>query len=187
MKRTKINQFTVLTLVLSLVTIGLLGASLAKYTTELNGYGSATVANWSFTATGIGTSETPITLTDSTLGELVTDGDIAPGTDGSFAIGVDGTGSDVAIGYTIAFSELTNKPDNLTFYSDSEYTTAIDLTTDTITGTLPLTALTNTETIYWQWPYASEDITDTSDSANADVSFNIIVTGTQVDPSAATE
>ena len=126
MKNKNIGRLGVVALVLTLVSMTLMGGTLAKYTTEVTGTGTATVAKWSFKASDAENSSTfSVSLKDTTLNSKVADDKIAPGTDGSFNIVIDATGSETALDYKIAFSELTNKPDNLKFYSDAAFTSEI--------------------------------------------------------------
>lgn len=187
MKKSTLRNLGVMAVVLCLVTTSLLGGTLAKYTTEITGTGSATVAAWSFKVNDNASTISEVKLTDTSLNSKVTDSKIAPGTDGSFDVKIDASGSDVAVGYKIAFSNVTNQPKNLKFYSDSNFENEIDLTTgieDEIALADVGTAVT--ETIYWQWAY---DDTAASNKDNTDagkaMSFTITVTGTQLDPTVA--
>ena len=116
---------------------------------------------------------------------------IAPGTNGSFDIILDATGADVAIDYAVTFDNLVNKPINMKFtYGDKTSDTLKGLE-DVLKGRIALNdARTKTLTIKWSWDYqtgttaeekANNDKIDTNDSGK-DFSFDIKVTGTQVNP-----
>ncbi|WP_418252314.1 hypothetical protein [Gordonibacter urolithinfaciens] len=184
-KKSYAARLGVLAVALSLVTACLLGGTMAKYVTEVSGTGSATVAAWSFKANDQ-TKEFTVDLADTANTNVATDR-IAPGTKGSFGIKVDATGSETALDYTIAFSNLTNMPDGLKFYSDIDRTIAItDLATyKGFDGGIALTEVGTpvTKTVYWEWAYEGDNTKDTAAGTNASkaASFKITVTGTQKD------
>lgn len=197
MKKNHAARLGALALALTLVSTCLMGGTLAKYTTTVTGTATATVAKWSFKANG----ETA-TIADIDLGNTlkynannIISKVIAPGTEGSFDIIVDATGSEVGIDYTIRFSDVKNKPTNLLFYKDSEHKDPInDLFIPGNTGfdgiiDANATDKTVTKTVYWAWSYNStdNDVADTAYGKDDSVdkrkmTFRITVTGTQVDP-----
>ena len=167
----------------------------AKYKTTLTGNGTATVAKWSFKVNGQ-TQTIPNIDLATTMKENnnVVEGKIAPGTEGSFDLNLDATGSEVAIDYNIKLA-VTEKPSNLRFYTDSSYTKEIASTDGVmnVSGVMSLEEIKTiqTKTIYWKWPYqtgtATNDIVendkiDTDDSKKS-VTMAITVTGTQRNPS----
>lgn len=168
---------------LTLVSTCLLGGTMAKYMTTVAGEGKATVADWQFK---VNEEEQKFTVELKDLTGKTADGKIAPGSEGSFEIRIDGTGSDVAIDYEAVFSNIKNEPGNFKFYSDSTYTTEIaDLSNyKDIKGTIAADASAAdkkaTHTIYWQWPYNAGE-TDTV-PAEKSMTFDISVTGTQQNP-----
>ncbi|MCD2493254.1 hypothetical protein LQE92_11550 [Lacrimispora sp. NSJ-141] len=175
--------------VLTLVTTCLLGGTLAKYTTSVNGTGTAEVAAWSFQVNG-STAQFDVDLSDTSTKKVnVAEGKIAPGSEGKFDIKVDGKGSDVAIDYTIAFSELQNKPANLEFYSDAAYGTKIpDLAAyDGLNGTIAVDAVGTpvTKTVFWKWDYSADNAGTTDNTETGSMTFKITVTGTQKAPAAS--
>ncbi|MDN4469665.1 hypothetical protein [Gordonibacter sp. RACS_AR68] len=186
-KKSYAARLGVLAVALSLVTACLLGGTMAKYVTEVTGTGSATVAKWSFTANGKTDTFGSIDLA-KTAYTNVAEKKIAPGTEGSFDIVLDASGSDVAVDYTIAFSNLQNKPKNLKFYSDKDKSTEISDLATALTGTIELkdvgTAVT--KTVYWDWAIGSSDADNSTDTANGtaakSMTFDIAVTGTQKTP-----
>lgn len=192
MKKKTVGRLGVVALALTLISTCLMGGTLAKYTTEVTGTGSATVAKWSFKANDQTATFTDIDLA-STAYTNVAAKKIAPGTEGSFDIKLDASGSEVAVKYEIAFSNLKNKPANLKFYTNEACTDEItDLTSKTLTDTIELADVETpvTKTIYWKWAYEtnSGDAADTNagKGANADatskMTFDIKVTGTQATP-----
>lgn len=192
-KKSYASRLGVLAVALTLVTACLLGGTMAKYVTEVTGTGSATVAKWSFTANGETETFTDINIASTAYTNINnTDKNrIAPGTEGSFDITLDATGSDVAVDYTIAFSNLKNKPTNLKFYSDEAGTTEITNLATGFTGKIDYNAtadaMKTTKTVYWKWAYqtGSSDATDVADSGK-DMTFDIKVTGTQAEPTKKT-
>lgn len=198
-KKSYAARLGALAVALSLVTACLLGGTMAKYVTEVTGTGSATVAAWSFKANEktdtftVDLAKTAYTNINNTGGNK-----IAPGTEGSFDIKLDASGSDVAVDYTIAFSNLQNKPTNLKFYSDENMATEIaDLTNTTaLNGEIKLADISKpvTKTIYWEWAYEigndeatkkTNNAQDVKDAVNS-MTFDITVIGTQQTPATPT-
>ena len=167
----------------------------AKYKTTLKGNGTATVAKWSFKVNGQ-TQTIPNIDLATTMKKVnnVAENKLAPGTEGSFDLNLDATGSEVAIDYNIKLA-VTEKPTNLRFYTDSSYTKEIASTDGVmnVSGVMSLEEIKTiqTKTIYWKWAYqtgtAANDIVandkiDTADSKKS-VTMTITVTGTQRNPS----
>ena len=167
----------------------------AKYKTTLKGNGTAQVAKWSFKVNGQTQTIPDIDLA-TTMKKVnnVAENKIAPGTEGSFDLNLDATGSEVAIDYNIKLA-VTEKPTNLRFYTDSSYTKEIASTDGVmnVSGVMSLEEIktVQTKTIYWKWAYqtgtATNDIVandkiDTADSKKS-VTMTITVTGTQRNPS----
>ena len=167
----------------------------AKYKTTLTGNGTATVAKWSFKVNGQTQTIPDIDLaTTMKENNNVVEGKLAPGTEGSFELNLDATGSEVAIDYNIKLA-VTEKPSNLRFYTDSSYTKEIASTDGVmnVSGVMSLEEIKTiqTKTIYWKWAYqtgtATNDIVandkiDTADSKKS-VTMTITVTGTKRNPS----
>ena len=181
----------------------------SKYTTTLTGNGTAAVAKWDF---GTSTELKNINLASASFYN-VADKKIAPGTSGSFDVVVNANTSEVSIDYVITLSKIKNKPANLHFYKDAGHTQLAD-TLDTGDGVSYSGRLdynktnpaTKTVTIYWDWAYTtsgnyagtdtnyvdangnkltSNDDVDTKDGTNANnCTFDLTVTGTQVEPTA---
>lgn len=161
------KRFGAVAFALTVASSCIVGGTLAKYTTTVAGTGSAIVAKWapSFKgktggASGTFNDSVDVELKDTTLGNKVTDGKIAPGTDGSFSIQISPGATDVMFKYSITLSNFTNQPKNLKFYSDSTFTTEL---TEKSAGSgiyelykdeeMALNGADVTKTIYWQWPY----------------------------------
>lgn len=195
-KKGIVGRLAAVALVLSLVTMSLTSGTLAKYASSASGNATATVAKWAIkftdgadTPTEYNDSHT-ITLnlkdTQKVTDKLVADNKIAPGTTGSFAMAVDGTGTEVAFDYTIELdlSGLTGVP--LEFYDGDPAGSGTKITPAsgkiTVTGTVMVggTATAKTD-IYWKWNStgigsgATEDARDT-DLGVAAATFTIPVT-----------
>ncbi|MBE5805229.1 MAG: hypothetical protein E7313_00675 [Clostridiales bacterium] len=129
----------------------------AKYQTTINGTATGETAKWSFKVSDGNTStqeiEFPMTRTDNNTS--VAEGIIAPGTFGEIEIGIDATGTETALTYTIE-GELTNLPTNMKFYSDAERTLDLTIIENKFTkgGYMKLNEIGEiTEKIYWEWPF----------------------------------
>ncbi len=190
------NKPVIILLALLLITaIAFSMYAYAKYKTTLTGNGTATVAKWSFKVNGQ-TQIIPDIDLATTMKKVnnVAENKLAPGTEGSFDLNLDATGSEVAIDYNIKLA-ITEKPSNLRFYTDSSYTKEIASTDGVmnVSGVMSLEEVKTiqTKTIYWKWAYqtgtAANDIVandkiDTADSKKS-VTMTITVTGTQRNPS----
>lgn len=182
MKKTNIARLSALALTLCLASTALMSGTMAKYTTTVTGNGTATVAKWNFKVNN-GTQNFTVNLGDTLNYSNVATKTIAPGTEGSFDIELDATGSDTAVDYEIAFGNLTNKPENLKFCSDQACGTVIDLTDPDkakVSGNIGLSNKPVTKTIYWKWAYDGSDTAPIT--GNEKMSFTITVTGTQSTP-----
>ena len=170
------------------------GQAYAKYVSEVRGEGTAEVATWSFKVNGQNEQVEEINLASTCDNETLVGNKIAPGTSGSFNIIVDATGSEVGINYNIAFTEEENKPQNLKFiYNDTEYNSIKDLGND-LSGTINANDEEKTITlnIKWKWDYetgsnpgevTTNDLIDTQDAQRIqNYTFDVVVTGTQVEP-----
>ncbi len=197
-KQTQQSNKKAITILLALLLITAVVFSMyayAKYKTTLTGNGTATVAKWSFKVNGQTQTIPDIDLaTTMKENNNIVKGKLAPGTEGSFDLNLDATGSEVAIDYSIKLT-ITEKPSNLRFYRDSEYTKEIASTDGVmnISGVMSLEEIKTiqTKTIYWKWAYQTgtetndiiaNDKIDTEDSTKS-VKMKIEVTGTQRNPS----
>ena len=170
------------------------GQVYAKYMSKVEGHGTAVVANWNFKVNEKEEQLQAISLNSTINNKTVSNNKIAPGTQGSFQIKLDATGAEVGIDYIVRFENESNKPTNLKFkYENKEYKSLTELQND-LTGTINANDAEKTKiiTIDWVWPYetgtTAEQIlaNDKIDTQNAksirNYTFNIIVTGTQVNP-----
>lgn len=181
--------------ILSCIVLAFIGGqSFSKYVSEVRGDGMAEVATWSFKVNGQKEEVQTIQLASTCNNETLVNNKIAPGTNGSFNIMVDGTGSDVGIDYNIKFENESAKPSNLKFiYNNQTYHSISELEED-LSGTILANEenKTKTLTINWQWDYetgnteseiAKNDQIDTQNAQDiANYTFNVIVSGTQVVP-----
>lgn len=184
-----------LALVLTLMTTCLTGGTLAKFVTEVEGTATATVAAWEFKATG----KDKDTLTSIDMGrtayteDTIKEGVIAPGTQGSFDIVLDGSGSGVGIEYVVTINksseaDASDLPDDLVFKVDSsEY-----ILGDKIEGTIDYaegdTAMQKTITVNWEWDYGQDDTAAANDNGYAGKTWKLDIkaTGTQIKPAETT-
>lgn len=179
-------------ILLSVATIGVVGGNTySKYFTKIDGEGNAEIARWSFRANSTSTVMEKIQLNNVYNTNILKNKTIAPGTNGSFDIILDATGADVAIDYAVTFDNLVNKPTNMKFTYGNKTSDTLKGLEDVLKGRIALNdARTKTLTIKWSWDYqtgttaeekANNDKIDTNDSGK-DFSFDIKVTGTQVNP-----
>lgn len=171
-----------------------IGQAYAKYFTKLKGEGVAEIASWDFKVNGQKEQVEKINLNSTMNNESLIGNKIAPGTEGSFNIVIDATGTDVGINYNIDFSEESNKPTNLKFTYDEKEYNSIEELTDNLSGVINANDENKERTlnIKWKWDYetgetpeeiASNDEIDTKEAATlADYTFNVTVSGTQVQP-----
>lgn len=192
-KSQKKNWLIVIELILVVIVVFSIYAY-SRYRSQLNGEGIATIAKWSFKVNGQKETIATINLADTMkTNNVIKQGTVAPGTEGSFDFEIDGSGSEVAIEYTINLN-LIEKPQNLNFYTDSEYSQKIEENEGImiITGGIPLVEVETpvVKTIYWKWPYRTgeteeekkkNDEQDTIDSEKA-VIMNIKIIGIQKKP-----
>lgn len=184
-----------LALVLTLMTTCLTGGTLAKFVTEVEGTAEATVAAWKFEATG--KNKTALTSIDmgrtAYTEDTIKEGVIAPGTQGSFDIVLDGSGSDVGIDYIVTISkpsgaDAPDLPNDLVFKAgDTTYNLG-----DEIKGTIDYaegdTAMQKTITVNWEWDYGEGDTAAANDNGYAGKTWKLDIkaTGTQIKPAETT-
>lgn len=193
-KKKKVIIVSSILIIMLLAFIG--GQAYAKYISQVRGNGIAEIATWSFKVNGQKEQVQEIKLVSTHNSETLVNNKIAPGTSGSFNIIVDATGSEVGIKYNIKFAEESNKPQNLKFvYGGKEYDSIKQLG-DELSGTIAANEEDKTRTInvQWKWNYETgssaeqinaNDIIDTNDAISiANYTFQVIVTGTQVEPQA---
>ena len=193
-KKKKVIIVSSILIIMLLAFIG--GQVYAKYISQVRGNGIAEIATWSFKVNGQKEQVQEIKLVSTYNSETLVNNKIAPGTSGSFNIIVDATGSEVGIKYNIKFAEESNKPQNLKFvYGGKEYDSIKQLG-DELSGTIAANEEDKTRTInvQWKWNYETgssaeqinaNDIIYTNDAISiANYTFQVIVTGTQVEPQA---
>jgi len=167
------------------------GSTFAKYYTKIEGSGNAEIAKWSFRANNTSTVMEKIQLSNVYNTNILKNKTIAPGTNGSFDIVLDATGADVAIDYAVTFDNLVNKPTNMKFTYEGTTADSLEGLEQVLKGRIRLDdARTKTLTIQWAWDYQTgttaaekqkNDQIDTNDSGK-EFTFDITVTGTQVNP-----
>lgn len=191
-KKTKIVLIVIVIAVILVSFIG--GQAYAKYMSKVTGNGVGEIAQWRFKVNENEEKMQTISLNSTIYNFTLANGRIAPGTAGSFEINIDGSGSGVAIFYTVNFQNETEKPKNLKFKYDGKEFKSIELLNPWIVGTIhgDTDAQQRSFIIEWEWPYetgntpeeiAENDERDTIDAKNiSDYRFDVVVTGTQVQP-----
>lgn len=191
-KKTKIVLILIVIAVILVSFIG--GQAYAKYMSKVTGNGVGEIAQWRFKVNENEEKMQTISLNSTIYNFTLANGRIAPGTAGSFEINIDGSGSGVAIFYTVNFQNETEKPKNLKFKYDGKEFESIELLNHWIVGTIhgDTDAQQRSFIIEWEWPYetgntpeeiAENDERDTIDAKNiSDYRFDVVVTGTQVQP-----
>lgn len=191
-KKTKIVLIVIVIAVILVSFIG--GQAYAKYMSKVTGNGVGEIAQWRFKVNENEEKIQTISLNSTIYNFTLANGRIAPGTAGSFEINIDGSGSGVAIFYTVNFQNETEKPKNLKFKYDGKEFESIELLNHWIVGTIhgDTDAQQRSFIIEWEWPYetgntpeeiAENDERDTIDAKNiSDYRFDVVVTGTQVQP-----
>ncbi len=193
MKKNKKILFVILIL-LAIILSFIGGKTFSKYMSQVQGSGTAEIANWVFKVNGTEDLVQSVDLLSTYNNETLIDNKVAPGTSGSFDIIIDATGSGVGVDYKVKFLNETEKPQNLIFiYNDNEYATIQELQED-LSGTINADEdnKTRTITINWKWQYETgeneneinqNDIIDTQNAKDFEnYTFDINVIGTQVMP-----
>lgn len=170
------------------------GNVFAKYMSKVEGQGTADIASWKFKVNENEEKLQKIFLESTINNETVSNHKVAPGTEGRFQIKLDATGTEVGINYKISFENETQKPTNLIFnYQGNNYNTIKELD-QILTGTINANEKEKAKVIEigWRWDYETgetpeeilrNDEIDTREVQNISTySFDIIVSGTQVQP-----
>lgn len=186
MKKNRTTRLVVLVLFLAIVTAVIISGTFAKYTESVSGgQGTAQIAKWSFKANGLGT----VTRTDGVTADMIVADKLAPGTSGNFSATVDCTGCEVSVDYQVVISNVQNKPTNLKFYSDKDFTNEIPVSEGKyiVKGTIAANAAEKSQSVpvYWKWAYETTDgdsIDTTEGKAAVAMTFDISVVGTQSNP-----
>ena len=196
MKKMKMRTIIGIVLVVVAISLILLATTYSRYTSDWSGKATATTATWAFDVTD--TNGDPITATID-LAETMTlytnvyntggvNTVIAPGTEGTFDLVIDGTGSQVDIAYTykidptaIGTDGVTSAfPDGLKLYKDAACTLELTGTVSDTLGVVSTGTLKKTVPVYWKWAYGPA-VTDNA-FAGQTIGAKITVTGEQVVP-----
>lgn len=191
-KKKKVLIIMSIVLVILMSFIG--GRAYSKYVARVRGQGIAEIATWNFKVNGQEEQVQTIKLQSIYNNEKIINNKIAPGTKGKFDIVVDATGSNVAIDYNIDFTNETNKPTNLKFiYKNIKYNSITELK-KVMSGRINANDEEKKKIfqIEWIWEYETgttkqeisiNDKIDTQNSKDfSNYTFDVIVSGTQVDP-----
>lgn len=173
-KDNKLVKFTMFVLLITIVAIVLVSGTYAKYTSEVSGASTATVAKWSITVNGdeLATENSTVTFdlfetindTGNTADETdVADGLIAPGTAGSFNLKVKNE-SEVTAKYAISF--VVSESDIPLEFSTDNGTTWTDSITAPAEKTLAVKAAEDTITVQWRWAFNGSDSTNYKTTQN---------------------
>ena len=170
------------------------GHAFAKYMSRVTGQGTADIASWNFKVNEKEDKLQTISLKSTINDENLINNKIAPGTEGSFQIKLDATGSEVGIDYIIKFENESQKPTNLKFvYNGNTYNSLTELQ-EVLKGKINADEQNKitTLTIGWNWKYetgnsaqqiAENDLIDTQDAKKIDnYTFDVNVSGIQVMP-----
>ncbi len=185
MELKKLSRTSLIFFLLALLTLPILGATLARYTSSTTGTGTANIGQWTqINFEGSDITSTSFNFDLSTIkkeNNNVLSTQIAPGDEGSFEVTFGP--SEVAYSYTIAVSEIDDSiagNPNIIFYSDETMTTPL---TENISSSVNLTTAQAgfTQTIYWQWEFdGGINSEDTADGLlNSSTDFTITLTATQ--------
>lgn len=192
----KTNKSAVLLLVLLVlvaVSAMYVASTYAKYTAEVTGNGTVTVAKWNF-ATDNASPKVTVDITPTADATTLVGGKIAPGTQGSFAVTLKNT-SETGADFKVQLGTITGTvPTNLKFYKDSSCTTEITAK-NPITGQIKAQDSTGIEVkVYWKWAYETGTVTDgiaagdaadtTAGETPATLTVPVTITGVQTQPSA---
>lgn len=185
---------TLLVLTLLIMSIFLAGYTFARYYKSINlGSASTSIARWSFGSKNV---EAQINLSD---------GKIAPGSNGQFEIEVDATDSEVNVEYEILVSNEKNIPTNMKFRAEIrdevgniisstlETNSFYELAVNNLKGVIPVEKNNQKRiiTVYWNWEFNEEDNTtidsddatliyDEMGNSSLDCGFDIEIIGKQV-------
>lgn len=203
-KKSYAARLGALAVALTMMTASLMGGTLAKYTTEAIGTGTAIVAKWSIQGNpDIAKVEDKIVAKEVTLQETantaVLNGKIAPGVDGTIPVYINLDGTEVATEVKVELipeknvDGSTNLPKNLVIKNTKGDVIGVNADGSYViydksfkVADIPKDSIK--EDIIWEWPFTttSGDGTDTIDGETAaTATFTVKVTATQLeaDPS----
>ncbi len=167
-KKTSIIIFALVALVL----IG--GVTYAVFVQSSTAKSTSIVAKWRFK---VNKNKESFTIDLAKNASNLLNGKIGPGSNGTFDIELDGTGSQVDIDYVVTFANLENIPDNLKFYTDESKKVSINLASYKISGVIVYGAsMQKNYKIYWEWPINGSD--DTT-FAGKTLKFDVLVDAVQ--------
>ncbi len=148
-------------IVITLVIISFFsGSTFAKYLSQKTVKGSLEVARWKvteeFLVQGKSYISKEINLANTYNQETLENGKIAPGTNGTFTIVIDATGTETGLDYQVDFSNISGyKPHNLVFsYEGTEYLD-ISVLSEVMRGSIAANDDNKTINlpIMWSWEY----------------------------------
>ena len=170
MKKSTTRRLLLLCLCLTLITVSLIGGTLAKYTSTVGGSGTIQAASWDFDVT---INSTAVESTSTTF--TMPTGKMYPGmTDISIPVYVKNGSDTVTADYTVTVT-VSNEITNLTAkFGESDLTLGTAHTTTAATLAVDGVATTN---LVLSWPYG-ENVDDTADAGDT-VTVTITVTGNQ--------
>lgn len=191
----KSKKIVLVIIAIILIMLAFLGGNAyAKYMSKVTGQGTADIASWNFKVNEKEDRIQTISLKSTVNNSSLVNNKIAPGTEGSFQIKLDATGSEVGINYIIKFENESEKPTNLKFtYNNNTYNSLTELQ-EALTGTINANEKNKitTLTIGWNWKYetgnslqqiGTNDVVDTQDAKKINnYTFDVSVSGTQVMP-----
>lgn len=176
------------------VMIAIIGYGFAKYRESSDGNIQKEIAKWSFKVNDSESGAQTFNLINTiNQNDSVAANMVAPGTSGYFDLKLDGRGSETAINYVIN-ANFENKPENLNFYIDENYSTKLmdENGVIIINGFIPVSEVDNIKyvRIYWDWPLETgnteEEIFENnlkdSEMMGKDMIVDVKVSGIQVQP-----
>lgn len=188
MTEKRAKKVSIMSIMMICILFLVVGLTIAKYITTGSKAGSMQYAKWNVTIT-----ESDLDNTKYTSETLKADR-IAPGTEGTFKIKIDATGTETGVKYDIDFTNIENKPANMYFVvGDTRYNSFDELATG-ISGVINANDSNKVveSTVKWVWDYEtgsteeeknSNDLIDTNEGiAGGTMTFNANVTATQVQP-----
>lgn len=179
----KRNFILVLVLLLLFGGIFVIQDTFAKYYSKASKDQTLQVARWRFDTENLSRKLT-VDLAPTVDGTSLVNNKIAPGTKGSFTIKLTNANTETAVNFKVLVGNITNKPENLKFYSDAGHTK--ELTATGITGTLAAQDAAGLDVkVYWEWTYESgSDDKDTAAGKSAQtMEVPVTIEGTQAMPS----
>ncbi len=156
----------ILLLIVTIASLILATYAWAKYTSSDTATASADVAKWNVTFSAEDNNKIVKKY------DHVVEDKLAPGTSGSFDIGLNINDTEVDVDYVIDITGVTDKPQHLNFYRDESHKDKIVLDSKNAgqvkQGTITKkTAEETTVTIYWDWPYEDENLKETLESTKS--------------------